>query len=279
MSALEDELTAADLLTIERCVQRERTYLTWRDYRDQTPVEIDWLICGLIPAGGIGVIGSTPKAGKTWFLSLLAICAATGKPFLGRFTPPRPIKVHYLALEGSAAGIRHRIGCLARGLGIDPDGDQLAENLAIDYKPPGVNLSDPDYADWYCSEVVAFNARLCLIDTARRAARIRESGEGVQDLQVLQANLQPLTSTGRSPVFAHHSRKAQQQSGSWSPPLERLSGSGQLGGLVEVGIVLDRRNRHEWRDTRVEIDGRDIPAYAPMRIISTKATARAPKDL
>lgn len=247
---------------------RVPTVLSWADYRTQTPPEIQWLVRGLIPAHGFCVIGSTPKAGKTWFLSLLAICCATGKPFLGQFVVVNPIRVHFLALEGSAAALRHRIGCLARGLGIDPDGDLLGNNLHIDYKPKGANLSEAPYAAWYCEEVERLDAQLCLIDTVRRAARIRESGAGVEDLQVLGENLEPLKNT-RSVLFAHHARKMQSanQNGTWTPPLERLSGSGDWGGLVEMGLVLDRRKGTEWRDTRMEIDGRDIPGFLPKRII------------
>lgn len=247
---------------------REPTVLTWSEYRTKTPPDIEWLVRGLIPAHGFNVIGSTPKAGKTWFLSLLAISCATGKPFLGRFIVTEPVRVHFLALEGSAPALRHRIGCLARGMGIDPDDDLLGENLFIDYKPKGANLSEAPYAAWYCEEVQRIDARLCLIDTVRRAARIRESGAGVEDLQVLGENLSPLKND-RSVLFAHHARKLQtaQQGGTWSPPLERLSGSGDWGGLVEVGIVLDRKKGTEWRDTRFEIDGRDINSHAPMRIL------------
>lgn len=247
---------------------REPTVMNWAEYRARTPPETEWLVKGLLPAQGFSVIGSTPKAGKTWFLALLAISCATGKTFLGRFIVVKPVRVHFLALEGTAPALRHRIGCLARGLGIDPDGDLLGQNLHIDYKPKGANLSEAPYAAWYCSEVERIDAQLCLVDTVRRAARIRESGAGVEDLQVLGENLEPLRNT-RSVLFAHHARKMQpaNQGGTWTPPLERLSGSGDWGGLVEVGIVLDRRKGTEWRDTRMEIDGRDINSFAPMRVV------------
>lgn len=247
---------------------RTPTALSWAQYRSQTPPETTWLVKGLLPASGFSVIGSTPKAGKTWFLASLAISCATGTTFLGKFVVVKPVRVHILALEGTAPALRHRIGCLARGMGIDPDGDQLGENLFIDYKPRGANLSEAPYAAWYCEEVQRIDAHLCLIDTVRRAARIRESGAGVEDLQVLGENLAPLKDD-RSVMFAHHARKMQpaNQGGTWTPPLERLSGSGDWGGLVEVGIVLDRRKGTEWRDTRFEIDGRDINSFQPMRLL------------
>jgi hypothetical protein len=246
---------------------RTPTVIPWSEYRTRTQREISWIVKGLIPTTGFNVIGSTPKAGKTWFLSLLAICCATGTTFLGRFVIPTPIRVHFLALEGSEPALRNRIGCLARGLNIDPDGDLLGTNLYIDYKPPGVNLSEAPYAAWYCDEVQRVGAQLCLVDTVRRAARIRESGEGVGDLQRLTENLSPIRD--RSILFSHHARKMQaaNQGGTWTPPLERLSGSGDWGGIVEMGLVLDRRKGTEWRDTRMEIDGRDIPGFLPMRII------------
>src|SRR5262249_42835688 len=151
--------------------------------------------------------GAPAKAGKTWLALLLALCVAAGRPFLGRFVVPQRAHVHYLALEGSDAALRHRIGAIARGLGIDPDGDELGDWLHIAYKPLGVALLDPDYAARYCASVQACEARLAVIDTARRAARIRESGEGVADLAVFATNLAPILRT-TTVVPLHHAHKA-----------------------------------------------------------------------
>src|SRR5204862_200779 len=116
--------------------------------------EIAWLVRSLIPRGGLAVIGSTPKAGKTWLAVALALSVASGRAFLGRFVMPEPATVHYLALEGSRQALRHRVGALARGLGIDPDGDELAERLCIAYKPSAVTLTDEGSAQAYCADVL-----------------------------------------------------------------------------------------------------------------------------
>lgn len=252
--------------------------LSWRHFRDTTETEIAWLVRGLIPAGGLAVLGSTPKAGKTWLAAHLALCVATAQPFLGRFVIANPAPVHYLALEGSAPALRHRLGALARGIGVDPDGDELADALQIAYKPKGLSLTNPDAAGPYCDEVLNVGARLCIVDTARRAARIRESGEGVEDLALLQTNLRPLTDAGVTVLFAHHARKVPAAAGSWTPPLERLSGSGDWGGIVEVGLILDRRRDGTWRDCRLEVDGRDIPSH-PACTITYEGDGSGPEGL
>jgi hypothetical protein len=238
----------------------------WRVFRNETRAEVAYLVRGLIPVGGIVPIGAPAKAGKTWLALTLSVSSATGKAFLGRFVVPQRVHVHYLALEGSDAALRHRIGAIARGMGLDPDGEELADYLHIAYKPTGVRLLDPEYAPSYVASVQACRAQLAIIDTARRAARIRESGDGVTDLGLLAANLAPILST-TTIVPLHHAHKARGSNGVWEPPLERLSGSGDWGGLAEAGLLLDRREQSDWQDMRLDVDGRDIPAYPPMRVV------------
>jgi hypothetical protein len=238
---------------------------TWAEFRDAQTGEVRWRAVGLLAdVGGFGVIGSTPKAGKTWLAIHMAIALVAGKPILGRYAVPVPVRVHYLALEGSGTALRHRIGALARGMSVDPDSDAL-DGLTIAYQAP-VQLSDPASAATYCAEVLASGAAVAIIDTARRATRIRESGEGVGDLARLRENLEPLLRAGVMVILLHHARKVAQGNGTWTPPLERLSGSGDWGGLCEVGLILDRKKGTDWRDCELAIDGRDITTQPRLRV-------------
>ena len=81
---------------------------------------------GFFAAGALGFVSAPPKKGKTWLGLSLALSVATGMPFLDRFEIPEPRDVVYLALEGHRAALRARIGCLARGLDLNPDGTCVA---------------------------------------------------------------------------------------------------------------------------------------------------------
>jgi hypothetical protein len=243
-----------------------RWSMPWREWRQKPATDVEWIARGLLPAGGLSVIGSTPKAGKTWLTISLALCCTTAKAFLGRFVVPHEIGVHYAALEGSDAALRHRVGALARGMDMDPDTDErIGDQLHVAYKPRGFNLSHPEAAKVYCEDVLRTGARLAIVDTARAGARIREDGNGVEDLQAVQHHLQPLTREGIAVLLLHHVRKLKSDAG-WAPPLERLSGSGAWGAVAEVGVVLEPAANSDWRRVKCSVDGRDVPSLPRLTI-------------
>ena len=94
----------------------------WPEFRDGAGDEHSWLVQGLLPAGMLAFVAGPPKKGKTWLGLALALALATGRPLFGVYSVPEPRNVLYVALEGSRVGIRSRIGALARGLELDPDG-------------------------------------------------------------------------------------------------------------------------------------------------------------
>src|SRR5687768_9083377 len=51
----------------------------------------DWLIPGIIPSGGLVILASAPKTGKTCFATAIARAVAKGEPFLGHPTPQHPV--------------------------------------------------------------------------------------------------------------------------------------------------------------------------------------------
>jgi hypothetical protein len=67
----------------------------------QSPAKIDWLVDGLIPAEGLTLIGSKPKAGKSTLLTELLVAIAEERPFLGRVT--KKSDCIHLHLEGPKA--------------------------------------------------------------------------------------------------------------------------------------------------------------------------------
>lgn len=228
---------------------------SWATFRDRSEDEMEMLIDELIPAGAVGFIASRPKQGKTWLGLAMALAVTTGRDYLGRFTVPEARPVLYLALEGQRAGIRARIGAMARGMGIDPDGDELA-GLHLAYKPRGLNLSDPGWSAWVVEKATALGAGLVVVDVLRRAATVREDNSGAQDFTRLLDNLAELARDGRALVFLHHFAKQSEQSSS-RPPGERMTGSGALHGSYDAALFIVQATEgarhmtvvHDSRDT------------------------------
>ena len=213
---------------------------SWATFRDTTPPEVGWVIDGVIPRGGVGMMGAGAKCGKTWLALLAFVCVAAGKPFLGRFVVHQPCPVVYVALEGQRANLRARIGALARGLGVDPDKGDL-DLLHVIYKPR-INLRDASTTRALMAEVLDVQPGLVGFDVLRKAAVVRESNEGAMDFAEVLANTRPLADAGCAALYPHHNTKANADTDK-RPAGERLSGSGALYGHADFGVFITSYDR------------------------------------
>jgi AAA domain-containing protein len=226
----------------------------WYEFERQTDRHVRCLVNGLWPEAALGFIAAPPKKGKTWLGIGLSLSVVSGQPFIG-FEVPKPRSVLYVALEGQRPALRARIGCLARGLGLDPaeGGDDLWR-LSLAYKPRGINLADPEWGASLVRAAEEINAGLVVVDVLRRAARFKENDAG--DFAALALNLQPTLDRGTSIAMLHHFGKLSDLNRDRDPG-ERMSGSGAMFGALDVGIYITGSERGA-RSLRLEFDGRDL---------------------
>lgn len=224
----------------------------WLSFRATAGEEVPFLVDGLWPEGALGFIASPPKAGKTWIGIALALSLVTASPYLGTFPVRQRRNVLYVALEGNRAAINARISAIARGIGTDPN-EQIA-GLTIAYKPRGINLSDKAWADALIDAAKRCNADLVIVDVLRSAARIKEND--ASDFADLVANVSGLAADNISIAFLHHFTKLSETSKERTP-MERMSGSGAMGGALDVGIYITG-SADNARRLRLDFDCRDI---------------------
>jgi hypothetical protein len=228
---------------------------TWAEFRDATPPAFTWLIDELLPAGALAFVAGPPKKGKTWIGLLLSLVVASGRPLLDTYTVPEAQAVLYAALEGSATGLRARIGALSRGLELDPDGDDLAR-LHVLYRPRPFNLADLADATWLADESDQLDARLVVVDVLRAAARFQENS--AEDFARIRAGLDPLLAAGRTVLLLHHFGKASDTLRERSPG-ERMAGTGAMYGALDVGYLIAQSSDGATR-MRVDVEARDFAA-------------------
>lgn len=241
---------------------------SWGEFRDSTPEHTEWLIEGILAIGAAGFLAAPPKHGKTWIAVALALSVASGKPFLGRFTIPAARPVMYFALEGSKPALRARFGAVARGLGLDPDSDELNANLHVRYRAPGINLASAEWSKRIVATAKHLGAGLIIIDVLRKAApQLRESGDGATDFNGLVANLEPLNEAGCAIEFLHHFVKRNDSTKGRSLG-DMLSGSGALFSHADglLGIKAIEKNKTLIDKLTVEMDGRDDALPEPFSI-------------
>jgi hypothetical protein len=234
---------------------------SWPDFRDTSPEAHRWLIDGLLPEGALVFLAGPPKQGKTWLGLALALAVATGKALFGEYAVPKARDVLYVALEGSRVGLRARIGALARGLDLDPDGADL-DRLHVMYRPRPFDLvatSDGDAATTAAAladEAARLDAALVVIDVLRAAARFKENDQA--EFARVRDAVEPLLAAGRSVPLLHHFGKLTDTQKERSPG-ERMSGTGAMYGALDVGFLITRSERGA-RRLRVEIEARDFAA-------------------
>lgn len=227
---------------------------TWAQFERSATEHVPTIVDGLWPSGGLGFIAAPPKKGKTWVGLSLAVAVATGKPFLASFQVEKPEPVVYLALEGHRAAIRGRIGCLARGLDIDPypERDELG-NLHIVYKPRGLNLADPAWVRTIRDTVQRVDAKLVIVDVLRAAAVVKENSN--DEFRDLIRVLQPLQDQCAIAML-HHFGKLTEISRDRSPG-ERMAGAGAMYGAFDVGVFITA-SEDGGRTLRLEFETRDL---------------------
>jgi AAA domain/Toprim-like len=228
----------------------------WSTFRDTAPPAHRWLVDGLLPAGVLCFVAGPPKRGKTWIGIGLALSLALGRPFADDAYPvPAPLHVLYVALEGSQTGLRTRIGALARGAGVDPDGHEL-ERLHMLYRPRPFDLAELATSDWLLEEAIDVDAQLVFVDVLRAAARFQENV--AEDFARIRDHLEPLLAGERTVALLHHFGKLTETQKERSPG-ERMAGTGAMYGALDVGFLITRSD-HGAREMRVDVEARDFAA-------------------
>ncbi|MFN8187404.1 MAG: AAA family ATPase [Gaiellales bacterium] len=232
---------------------------SWREFAARSEGSVPCLVEGLWPEAALGFLAAPAKAGKTWVSLSLAVAVVSGRPLFGKYGVPYARPVLYVALEGHRAGLRARIGALARGYGLDPETDDL-DGLHVAYKPRGMDLCSPEWAGWLRGRAGEVDAALVFVDVLRRGARFQENE--ASEVARLLAGLAPLQEDGRSVALVHHFAKLSELSRERSPG-ERMSGSGALFGAADVGWFLTGREERG-RRLRLEVVLRDLAEPEPI---------------
>lgn len=234
----------------------------WSEFRDTSDEDPRWLIRGLLPEGALAFIAAPPKKGKTWVALAFGLSIATGLPLFGEYQIEAPRDTLYVALEGSRSAIRARTGSLCRGLGVDPDGDDL-EHLHLLYRPRPFDLARSESAQWLLEEQEATNAAFIVVDVLRAAARFRENVS--EDFAVVRDSFEPLLDRGCTVAVLHHFGKLTDTQGQRSPG-ERMAGTGAMYGALDVGFLITRSEQGA-RRLRLDIEARDFAAPDALGVV------------
>jgi hypothetical protein len=220
----------------------------------ETPTrQQSWLIERLWTHKAVGIIGGSPKSGKTWLALEMAVSVASGSPCLQAFPIPTPGPVLLYAAEDSAVALRARIETLARLHEINFE--QLDLHVIT---TDSLRLDQPDHQARLEATLQIYRPALLVIDPLVRVHAIDENVAGqiaalLGYLRFLQRN------TGAAIALIHHIRKNVSHNGGAG---YSLRGSGDLYAWLDSFLYL---RMHQGQRT-VSAEHRSAPSFGPIAL-------------
>jgi hypothetical protein len=190
-------------------------FLAWA----RTYVPPPALVEGFIPGDGTVLIHGHPRTFKSWVLTELAVCIATGVPAFGTL-PVKRGPVLYVTNEDSPFRVAQRVAAVLAGHGITADPPDL--HFMVHTIP---SLDDMDGRDQVEAEVRRWGCKTVMLDTLRTLTACVDKGPNeFQPLGMWMRHL--VTSTGVVCISSHHDAKPPQRDDDKRSRSQRVSGGG-----------------------------------------------------
>lgn len=137
--------------------------------------KVTYLIDPLIPAGSQFLLSGERGSWKSWFLTSLVCCVATGARFLDRFdvntTVPNQGSVLFVQLEERRWQAKRKYQWTLTGMGLHRD-PQRIQDLLVEYVVGrAFTLDDPGYVDDLKRIIDRLKPNLVVWDSLRRMLR------------------------------------------------------------------------------------------------------------
>lgn len=218
---------------------------------------------GLLGSDGGGWIAGEEKLGKTYYALEEALCLALGQAVCGRFAVPAPRRVLFVEEEDGPRRTRTRIRALLRGHDLDPDTDDLHEQLDRQFRLAiwsGFSFDDAVMVERLRAAIVDFEPAVVYVDVLRKVT-LRDLNKAPEASAVLAIVDELRRRYGVIFRLLHHYRKVQGfRAGRGS---QEIGGSFVLGAWAESSLFFEPIGRKQGA-VRVEVqtkDGAPLPAF------------------
>jgi hypothetical protein len=200
------------------------------------------IVEGLIASRQPGVLGGPFKGLKTTLAILVALCVATGKPFLDLFAVPKPRNVWFLSSESGADTILDTAERQAKSLGLDLHDD--CTRLHIGTRLP--RLDDDEHLARLTRALLYQRIEMAIFDPTYLLIGAVKAGVNPASIFSMGSWLAKLSVAcllGRcTPIFVHHANEGVK------PGRPMTLGDLSHAGLAEFSrqwILLNRRTEYD----------------------------------
>jgi hypothetical protein len=212
-----------------------------------------WLIEHLWSHQAVGIIGGSPKSGKTWLALEMAVSVASGTPCLGVFAVCSPGPVLLYAAEDPASALRERVCTLAQVHGVDFQKLDL-HIITVD----ALRLDRPEHQDRLEATLRIYKPALLILDPLVRVHTIDENVAG--QVAALLGYLRSMQrKTGAAIALIHHLRKNVSATAAAG---NSLRGSGDLYAWVDSFLFV----RSQQNQRLLSAEHRSAPAFGPVAL-------------
>lgn len=213
---------------------RALTAIPADEFLAQGDTEISWIVKGLLPAAGVGILAGPEGLGKSWMLLDLALECARGGRWLGHY-PTSGGKVLYIDEESSPVLLRRRLSKLmaAKQSQSCPEGLLLLVGQCV-------NLSVPQSVASLQQLVHDHKPALVIIDALIRV-HAAEENSATEMSRVFAVLKKIVREAGCSFFIADHQRKPGQYP---TRVNARLRGSSEKAAFVDTLLSLRGQDGH-----------------------------------
>lgn len=230
---------------------------------EQSPAMIE----GILRKGHKMLLAGPSKAGKSFALIELAVCIASGTPWMNRFECRRG-KVLYVNLEVDPVSAKHRFHDVSKALELPEEAVQaMLPNIDL-WNLRGYFINWPHFVDICCSRACREQYDVIIIDPFYKLNTGRENN--VFDMVQFCNGLDRISAVnGAAVIYCHHHSKGDQ---GWKNSMDRASGSGVF--ARDVDALLDiielelppERQRAGVTAWRIEGTLREFPSFEPVDV-------------
>jgi hypothetical protein len=209
------------------------TFVRLKAFLAEPEERVSWVIEGLLPSGGLSVLGAKPKVGKSTLARVMAHAVSTGTPCLGRKTNPG--LVLYVSIEERRSDVRRHL----KLLGSAGDPDLVIHVGPVPGTPKGASSREAirrHRIAWLTTQLERFKPVLVVIDTFARFVALKDGNDYSEVTEASQPLIDLARSSGAHFAFTHHARKQD------SELIDALVGSTGIVGAVDT-VMLLRRHR------------------------------------
>ena len=172
---------------------------------DEPLAPIEWVVEPLIPVGTRTLVYGEAGSLKSWMLIDLGLHLALGKPWLGRYACPHPMRVVYVDEEMPERTLRRRLWRMGAYAGVDTS---AGRGPVVPFKyinRHGLVFSTQGADELYRTLRGEFWPHVIILETFRQVFIGSEINP--QDVRAFWKSLEPFCKEGVTVIVSHHMNK------------------------------------------------------------------------